>query len=205
MAQRELARQGGYVTIGATTLLHEAYLDISGREGIVFPDRARFMSYAARVMRGLIIDHARRRHAMKRGGMFEIASTATVSIAPPTNTTSSASAMRSTSSRPWTRRLQKSSTSNSSAGFRSPISVRCAVYRSARSSEIGRRRGSTCIARWTTRRRNVDAGRRESRVTLVRFSGDNGAARLIQKVDVTGNLLEIYTANDEFKLKIYGA
>ena len=78
LAQRELARRGGYVTIGATTLLHEAYLDISGREGIVFPDRARFMSYAARVMRGLIIDHARRRHAMKRGGMFEIASTATV-------------------------------------------------------------------------------------------------------------------------------
>ena len=78
LAQRELARRGGYVTIGATTLLHEAYLDISGREGIVFPDRARSMSYAARVMRGLIIDHARRRHAMKRGGMFEIASTATV-------------------------------------------------------------------------------------------------------------------------------
>jgi RNA polymerase sigma factor (TIGR02999 family) len=78
LAQRELARRGGYVTIGATTLLHEAYLDISGREGIVFPDRARFMSYAARVMRGLIIDHARRRHAIKRGGMFEIASTATV-------------------------------------------------------------------------------------------------------------------------------
>jgi RNA polymerase sigma factor (TIGR02999 family) len=72
MAKRELARQGGHVTLGATTLLHEAYLDISGREGLVFPDRARFMAYAARVMRGLIIDHVRRRHAVKRGGMFEI-------------------------------------------------------------------------------------------------------------------------------------
>jgi RNA polymerase sigma factor (TIGR02999 family) len=78
LARRELARRDGYVTLGATTLLHEAYLDISGREGVVFPDRARFMSYAARVMRGLIIDHARRRHAVKRGGMFEIAATSTV-------------------------------------------------------------------------------------------------------------------------------
>ena len=78
LAQRELARQGGFVALGATTLLHEAYLDISGREGVVFPDRARFMSYAARVMRGLIIDHARRRHAVKRGGLVEIAATTTV-------------------------------------------------------------------------------------------------------------------------------
>ena len=72
LAQRELARRGGNLTLGVTTLLHEAYLDISGREGMVFPDRARFMSYAARVMRGLIIDHVRRRHAVKRGGTFEI-------------------------------------------------------------------------------------------------------------------------------------
>jgi RNA polymerase sigma factor (TIGR02999 family) len=37
-----------------------------------FPDRARFMAYAARVMRGLIIDHAREGRALKRGGQFEI-------------------------------------------------------------------------------------------------------------------------------------
>jgi RNA polymerase sigma factor (TIGR02999 family) len=72
LARRELGRRGGHVTLGVTTLLHEAYLDISGREGLVFPDRARFMSYAARVMRGLVIDHVRRRHALKRGGLFEI-------------------------------------------------------------------------------------------------------------------------------------
>jgi RNA polymerase sigma factor (TIGR02999 family) len=72
MSRRELARQGGNVSLGATTLLHEAYIDISSREGLVFPDRARFMSYAARVMRGLIIDHVRGRHAQKRGGLFEI-------------------------------------------------------------------------------------------------------------------------------------
>lgn len=77
MARRELAKRGSGVSLGATTLLHEAYLDISGREGATFPDRNRFMGYAARVMRGLIIDYSRNRHAQKRGGMFEITSIAT--------------------------------------------------------------------------------------------------------------------------------
>jgi RNA polymerase sigma factor (TIGR02999 family) len=45
---------------------------MAARDGPSFPDRARFMGYAARVMRGLIIDHARNRRAQKRGGMFEI-------------------------------------------------------------------------------------------------------------------------------------
>src|SRR5258707_13330507 len=39
-----------------------------------FPDRLRFIGYAARVMRRLIIDHARERQAQKRGGLFEITS-----------------------------------------------------------------------------------------------------------------------------------
>ena len=45
---------------------------MSDREGAPFPDRNRFMGYAARVMRGLIIDYAQRRQAQKRGGAFEI-------------------------------------------------------------------------------------------------------------------------------------
>ena len=77
MARRELARRGAGVTLGATTLLHEAYLDISERDRAAFPDRNRFMAYASRVMRGLIIDYARRRQAQKRGGEFEITSIAT--------------------------------------------------------------------------------------------------------------------------------
>jgi RNA polymerase sigma factor (TIGR02999 family) len=72
MARRQLARNGIGANLGPTTLLHEAYLDISARDGAVFPDRARFMAYAARVMRGLIIDFARHRQARKRGGGFEI-------------------------------------------------------------------------------------------------------------------------------------
>jgi RNA polymerase sigma factor (TIGR02999 family) len=70
LARRQLARGPG-ATLGTTTLLHEAYLNISQREGPRFPDRARFMGYAAKVMRGLVIDYARRRQAQKRGGGFE--------------------------------------------------------------------------------------------------------------------------------------
>lgn len=74
LARRELARQGVPVSLSATTLLHEAYLDMAGQAGPSFPDEARFLSYAARVMRGLIIDHVRSRCARKRGGGFEITS-----------------------------------------------------------------------------------------------------------------------------------
>jgi len=80
MAKRELARQGAPVSLSATTLLHETYLDMAEGSGPSFPDRARFMGYAARVMRGLIVDHARERHAQKRGGLFEITSLDTQSM-----------------------------------------------------------------------------------------------------------------------------
>ena len=74
LAKRELARQGSMASLSVTTLLHEAYLDMSARADVSFPDKGRFMGYAARVMRGLIIDQARRRMAVKRGGEFEITS-----------------------------------------------------------------------------------------------------------------------------------
>jgi RNA polymerase sigma factor (TIGR02999 family) len=74
LARREINRRGPIGGLGVTTLLHEAYISISGKEGAVFVDHARFMAYAARVMRGLIIDDVRRRRSEKRGGLFEITS-----------------------------------------------------------------------------------------------------------------------------------
>lgn len=70
LAERQLRRNNG-LAISPTTLLHETYLDLSGR-GAEFPDRARFLGYAARVMRGLIIDLVRERRAQKRGACFHI-------------------------------------------------------------------------------------------------------------------------------------
>jgi RNA polymerase sigma factor (TIGR02999 family) len=72
LARRELWKSGAADSMDATTLLHEAFINMSERDTIVFPDRARFMAYAARAMRGLIIDHSRSRHAQKRGGQFQI-------------------------------------------------------------------------------------------------------------------------------------
>lgn len=74
LAERQLRKSSPDVTLGTTTLLHEAYLSIAGRESVSFPDRARFLAYAARAMRGLVIDYSRRRQAKKRGGEFHITS-----------------------------------------------------------------------------------------------------------------------------------
>ena len=72
LAQRQLARRGRPTNLSPTTLLHQAYIDMAERSGPCFPDHSRFLGYVARVMRGLIIDHARNRRAQKRGGRFEI-------------------------------------------------------------------------------------------------------------------------------------
>jgi RNA polymerase sigma factor (TIGR02999 family) len=72
LAEHTLRRDGGSLTLGTTTLLHEAYLRIVGRTDLVFDDRVRFFAYASRAMRSLVIDFARRRRALKRGAQFEI-------------------------------------------------------------------------------------------------------------------------------------
>ncbi|HET9448295.1 MAG TPA: ECF-type sigma factor [Steroidobacteraceae bacterium] len=75
IAQSALRRSGPQLTVSPTTLLHEAYLKISAREGLGFPDRAHFMAYASRAMRRLVIDFVRERRALKRGAGFEMTST----------------------------------------------------------------------------------------------------------------------------------
>ena len=74
LARREASRAGPGAPLGATTLLHEAYLDMSQRHALAFPDRARFLAYAARAMRTVMIDHVRERGAQKRGGDLDITS-----------------------------------------------------------------------------------------------------------------------------------
>ena len=84
LARRQLAR-GGAVSLSVTTLLHEAYLDMAARSEVNFPDEARFMGYAARVMRNLIINYARDRQAQKRGGLFVITSLGNENVEEPVN------------------------------------------------------------------------------------------------------------------------
>jgi RNA polymerase sigma factor (TIGR02999 family) len=72
LAEHNLKRGSTTMTLDATTLLHEAYLNISGRTDVTFRDQARFLAYASRAMRGLMIDYTRRRRALKRGSRLEI-------------------------------------------------------------------------------------------------------------------------------------
>jgi RNA polymerase sigma factor (TIGR02999 family) len=70
LAERQLRRNAG-APVSPTTLLHEAYLDMADRDA-KFADKNRFMGYAARVMRGLILDFVRERRTLKRGSDFRI-------------------------------------------------------------------------------------------------------------------------------------
>jgi RNA polymerase sigma factor (TIGR02999 family) len=80
LAHAHVARARGAMTWNTTTLLHEAYLGISRRDGLVFPDENRFLGYAARAMRGLVVDAVRARRTRKHGGdlVFVPAAEATV-------------------------------------------------------------------------------------------------------------------------------
>ncbi len=71
LAEQSLRRAGGPLTISPTTLLHEAYLSMAGRD-TAYADRGRFLAYASRAMRGLVIDLARARRAQKRGRDLEV-------------------------------------------------------------------------------------------------------------------------------------
>ncbi|HEV8398096.1 MAG TPA: ECF-type sigma factor [Vicinamibacterales bacterium] len=68
LAQAHVRRSAGPITLSATTLLHEVYVNLAGRGALAFPDRSRFLGYASRAMRGLIVDYVRQRTAQKRGG-----------------------------------------------------------------------------------------------------------------------------------------
>lgn len=71
LAERELRRHSA-ATLSPTTLLHETFLSVSC-DGVQL-DRKRFLPYAARAMRGLVIDYFRGRKRHKRGGQFRITS-----------------------------------------------------------------------------------------------------------------------------------
>jgi len=75
-ARYELQRNS-LAALGPTTLLHETFLNVSRRESAQFADWPSFMAYAARAMRGLIIDRARHAQRQKRGGAVELVSLST--------------------------------------------------------------------------------------------------------------------------------
>lgn len=67
LAHRQRRRQNGPATLKTTALLHEAYMKLV-RAGSDYEDRTHFFRTAAKAMRQIMVDYARRRHAEKRGG-----------------------------------------------------------------------------------------------------------------------------------------
>lgn len=68
LAQRLLASESRENSMQATALVHEVYLRLVHPATADLNDRAHFMAVAARVMRRILVDHARVTHAVKRGG-----------------------------------------------------------------------------------------------------------------------------------------
>ncbi len=65
-AQRQIGREHGPVTLQPTALVHEAYLKLAGSDPPDARDRAHFLAIAARLMRQILVDHARGRNRAKR-------------------------------------------------------------------------------------------------------------------------------------------
>jgi RNA polymerase sigma factor (TIGR02999 family) len=69
LAAARLAREKPGRTLGATALVHEAYLRLAGpRQERQFANRGRFLAAAAEAMRRILVERARARRAAKRGG-----------------------------------------------------------------------------------------------------------------------------------------
>lgn len=65
LARRQRVRESAH-TLETTALVHEAYMKLADQSGMKFADRAHLYAYMSRVMRHILIDHARRRNAQKR-------------------------------------------------------------------------------------------------------------------------------------------
>jgi RNA polymerase sigma factor (TIGR02999 family) len=68
IARKRLAQEKPGHTLQATALVHEAYLKLQSHPSVLNADKARFLMAAAEAMRRILIDHARTRKRIKRGG-----------------------------------------------------------------------------------------------------------------------------------------
>ncbi|MGE0191223.1 MAG: ECF-type sigma factor [Planctomycetota bacterium] len=71
VAQRQFGRERANHTLQPTAVVHEAYLRLVDTRQSTWKDRAHFLAIAVRVMRQVLVDHARRKNAKKRTGEHE--------------------------------------------------------------------------------------------------------------------------------------
>jgi RNA polymerase sigma factor (TIGR02999 family) len=72
LARRYMAREGPGHTLQPTALINEAYVRLVEGPRVRWQDRAHFFAMAARLMRHILVDHARAKRNQKRGGAFRM-------------------------------------------------------------------------------------------------------------------------------------
>lgn len=77
-----LSRERKDHTLQPTALVHEAYLRLVGQSNLKVENRTHFFGIASRLMRQILVDHARRKNAEKRGGAAQRLSLDDIEIAP---------------------------------------------------------------------------------------------------------------------------
>jgi len=70
-ASRFLRRERPNHTLQTTALIHEAYIKLIEQRGVQWESRTHFFAIAARIMRRILVDHARSKYREKRGGKNE--------------------------------------------------------------------------------------------------------------------------------------
>jgi RNA polymerase sigma factor (TIGR02999 family) len=68
LAERQRQRWQGDDTLNTTALVHEAYLRLAGQSAPAWRSEPHFLAVAARAMRQILLDYAKRKHRVKRGG-----------------------------------------------------------------------------------------------------------------------------------------
>jgi RNA polymerase sigma factor (TIGR02999 family) len=68
LAKARLSREYGHCTLQPTALVHESYLRLADQTKLDCESRAHFYAIGANVMRRVLVDHAKKRKAQKRGG-----------------------------------------------------------------------------------------------------------------------------------------
>ena len=68
LARRYMRREGPGHTLQTTALVNEAYIRLVDQKRVTWQNRAHFFGIAAQLIRRLLVDHARARHRLKRGG-----------------------------------------------------------------------------------------------------------------------------------------
>jgi len=83
LAAQKMAREAAGHTLQPTALVHEAWMRLGGSDAPTFQNRAHFFGAAAEAMRRILIEHARRRLAAKRGAGVEVVDLAGLEICSP--------------------------------------------------------------------------------------------------------------------------